>query len=73
LFEIETGRLVSLTVPGQGIFFGLLGRREDYIIPWESVKRIGDDIILIDVPDDAGFAGRTGNSPRDFGGKKFFR
>ena len=26
--------------------FGLLGRRDDYVIPWEQVRRVGADIIL---------------------------
>ena len=28
---------------------GLLGREDDYVLPWECIRRIGDDIILIDV------------------------
>ena len=28
--------------------FGLLGRRDDYVIPWEQVRRVGADIILIE-------------------------
>ena len=27
---------------------GLLGRRDDYVIPWEQVRRVGADIILIE-------------------------
>lgn len=30
--------------------FGLFGRGEEYCIPWECIKQIGDDIILIDKP-----------------------
>jgi YlmC/YmxH family sporulation protein len=65
LFDMDTGRLVSLVVPGPSRFFGLFGRGEDYIIPWECVKRIGDDIILVDSPDNSPGSRRNGG----FGGK----
>ena len=32
---------------------GLLGRRDDFIIPWNCIKRIGPDIVLVEAkPDD---------------------
>lgn len=45
--EIDTctGRLVSIVVPGHGKL-GFLGKRNDCVIPWEAIRRIGDDIIL---------------------------
>jgi len=49
LIEIGTGRVTALIVPGPLRFFGLFGREEDYIIPWECIDRIGEDIILISV------------------------
>ena len=47
--EVDTlcGRVVSLVVPGRCRFFGLFGREDDYVIPWECIDRIGDDIILV--------------------------
>ena len=45
--DLETGRVQSLFVPGKAKLFGLLGREEDTIIPWESIEKIGDDIILV--------------------------
>lgn len=45
--EIDTctGRLAAIVVPARGrwCFFS---RKNDYVIPWESLCRIGDDIIL---------------------------
>lgn len=32
---------------GRCRFFGLFGREEDFIIPWEAIDKIGDDIILV--------------------------
>lgn len=44
--EIDTctGRLVAIVVPARGKWG--IGRRNDHVIPWESIRRIGDDIIL---------------------------
>ena len=51
--EIPTGNIVSIVVPGPCKFFGLFGRRDDYIIPWSCIRRIGPDIVLVDTkPDD---------------------
>ena len=49
LLEAPGGRVIALVAPGKRRFFGLLGREDDYVLPWECIRRIGDDIILIDV------------------------
>ncbi len=46
--ELETGRVVALVVPCPGRFFGFFGSREEYVIPWHCIRKIGDDIILVD-------------------------
>ena len=46
--ELPEGRVVSIVVPGPCRFFGLLGRRDDYIIPWNKICRMGPDIVLVD-------------------------
>lgn len=43
-----TGQLVAIIVPGPCRFFGLFGREEDYVIPWNCITRIGEDIILVE-------------------------
>ncbi len=50
--DLGTGRLRALIVPGRCRIFGLFGREEDYVIPFECIKRIGDDIILVEVQGD---------------------
>lgn len=45
--DLETGKVRALIVPGRQRFFGLFGREEDIVIPWESVEKIGDDLILV--------------------------
>ena len=46
---VPEGSVSAIVVPGRGKYFGLLGPREDFVIPWSCVRRIGPDIILVDV------------------------
>ena len=46
--EVPEGQVRSIVVPGRGKWFGLLGRTEDYVIPWNAIRRVGDDIILVE-------------------------
>ena len=50
--DIVSGKVSALIVPGPCRFFGLFGREEDYVLPFECISKIGTDIILIDVPGD---------------------
>lgn len=45
--DVVCGRVVAVVVPGRCRLFGLLGREEDYVIPWEAIEKIGDDIVLV--------------------------
>lgn len=46
--DLESGRVTALIVPGRLRLFGLLGREEDSLFPWDSVRRVGEDIILVE-------------------------
>ena len=50
-FEIDlcSGKLVALLVPGPCRFFGLFGRECDFVIPWPAIRKIGSDIILVEI------------------------
>ena len=51
--QLPEGEIRSIIVPGPCRVFGLIGRRDDYCIPWNCIKRIGPDIILVDTkPED---------------------
>lgn len=51
-FDDQEGRLISLITPGRPKFFGLLGREDDYILPWSAIARVGGDIILVDAKEE---------------------
>ena len=44
----QSGRIRALVVRGRLRLFGLLGREADRTFPWESVRRFGEDIILVE-------------------------
>ncbi len=48
IFDSASGRMTALVVPGAYKVLGLFGRSDDYIIPWNAIRRIGDDIILVE-------------------------
>ena len=47
---LPEGKVAAIIVPGPCRFFGLFGRGEDYYIPWDCIRQIGDDIVLVDKP-----------------------
>lgn len=46
--DLESGQIQALIVPGRLRLFGLLGREPERVFPWLSVKRFGEDIILVE-------------------------
>lgn len=45
--NLEEGLVNSIIIPGRRRFFGFFPAEEDIIIPWKSIQKIGDDIILV--------------------------
>ena len=50
--ELPEGRIVAIIIPGPCRFLGLWGRRDDFVIPWHCIRRIGPDIVLVDIKPD---------------------
>ena len=48
-FDMETGCMLALIVPGPGCICGFLGREKEYIIPFCDICQVGNDIILVDI------------------------
>ncbi|MBQ9647965.1 MAG: YlmC/YmxH family sporulation protein [Oscillospiraceae bacterium] len=65
--RIPEGEITAIIVPGPLKFFGLFGRGEEYYIPWRCIKRIGDDVILIE----HSFPRRDGPPPPKRGKKRW--
>ena len=48
--DLDSGRVLSVIIPGPCRFLGLFGRDSEYIVPWSCIRRIGEDIVLVDGP-----------------------
>ena len=51
--ELPEGKICALLVPGPGKVMGAFGRHDDYCIPWDCIKKIGPDIVLVDADPNA--------------------
>ena len=54
-FCCPSGQIQSLIVPGPCRLGGLLGRESEYVIPWECIRQIGEDIILVEIKEECFF------------------
>lgn len=48
--DLDNGRVVSFILPGQLRGFSIFAKREEIVVPWEKIVRIGRDVILVEVP-----------------------
>ena len=46
--NFDTGEITAIVVPGNNKMFSI-GNKGDIVIPWNKIKRIGDDIILVEI------------------------
>lgn len=46
--DVRSGRIVGVSLPHGGKFLLLSKPENDIFIPWEQIKKIGDDVILVD-------------------------
>jgi YlmC/YmxH family sporulation protein len=49
--NLEEGRVEAIVIPGfgSGSFLGFLGKDDELIVPWEKIRKIGMDVILVEV------------------------
>ncbi|NLK72722.1 MAG: YlmC/YmxH family sporulation protein [Clostridiales bacterium] len=47
--NLEKGRVEAIIVPVQSGFFSFFSKENEYIIRWKDIKKIGEDVILVDV------------------------
>ena len=47
--NLETGTITSIIVPGNAKLFNFFSSDNEIVIPWEKVKCIGDDLILVEI------------------------
>lgn len=47
--NLEDGRIEAIILPGTGKLFGIIGKDNEIVIPWDRVRIIGEDTILVDI------------------------
>ena len=47
--DLETGRITSIIVPGTNKVLNIFAQNNEIVIPWEKIKCIGDDLILVEI------------------------
>ncbi|NLA60285.1 MAG: YlmC/YmxH family sporulation protein, partial [Firmicutes bacterium] len=47
--DLTNGKIVAVIVPGQPKMLGVFGRSDDYVVPWENIRKIGEDVILVEI------------------------
>lgn len=50
VIDVESGRIISLVIPGPAPVLGVFGRATEFMIPWEKIRKIGEDVILVELP-----------------------
>lgn len=51
--DLERGAVKGIILPGPARSWGFFGssKTEDFVVPWDRVKKIGVDVILVDADD----------------------
>jgi len=47
--DLNSGTITSIIVPGNTKLFNMFSGNNDIIIPWQNIKCIGDDVILVEI------------------------
>ena len=47
--DLKTGVITSIIVPGNNKIFNIFNSNNEIIIPWEKIKCIGEEIILVEI------------------------
>lgn len=47
--DLESGIITSIIVPGNSKLLNMFAGNNDIVIPWQNIKCIGDDVILVEI------------------------
>lgn len=47
--DLESGTITSIIVPGSNKILNMFSTSNDIVIPWQQIKCIGDDVILVEI------------------------
>lgn len=47
--DLESGTITSIIVPGSNKMLSMFSQNNDIVIPWQQIRCIGDDVILVEI------------------------
>ncbi|GEL75958.1 YlmC/YmxH family sporulation protein [Tenuibacillus multivorans] len=48
--DVAVGVVLALVITTQSKWFGIFGQEEEMLIRWSHIEKIGEDVILVRVP-----------------------
>ncbi len=52
LIDVCSGCIEAIILPGPGKICGFLGYDAEYVIPYQCIRKVGPDIILVEIQED---------------------
>lgn len=51
-FDCKSGQICALIVPAPGKLCSLFASANEFVIPWNCIRQIGEDIILVEIKEE---------------------
>lgn len=51
VMDVNRGYVKAIVLPGGARWPAFLSREKEVEVPWENIKKIGQDVIIVDVPE----------------------
>lgn len=49
VINVPTGEIESIVLPNRGRLLSIFGEVQDLVIPWEAVRKIGSEVIIVEL------------------------
>ncbi len=50
--DLTAGEIKALVLPGGRRFLGIFQKGDEVVIPWQDIKKIGVDVVLVALPEE---------------------
>ncbi|AKX93824.1 YlmC/YmxH family sporulation protein [Neomoorella thermoacetica] len=49
VLDADEGRVAAIILPPRGGWRSLFGSRQELLIPWEAVRKVGNELVVVDM------------------------
>lgn len=49
LIDVNSGKISSIIIPNYNSLFGIWKNKNQLVIPWNSVRKIGSEVIVVEI------------------------